>query len=75
MNHCDEAFGYLSTHISRDLLFHLEGLRNPREAWENIDSLFNKQYELQGYILDNELVSLHPNSFDTNEKLLLNSSL
>ena len=32
MNRLDEAFGYLCTHISRDLLFHLEGLRTPREA-------------------------------------------
>ena len=31
LNRLDEAFGYLCTHISRDLLFHLEGLRIPRE--------------------------------------------
>ena len=30
MNYLDEAFGYLYTHISRDLLFHHEGLRTPR---------------------------------------------
>ena len=29
LNHCDEAFGYLCTYISRDLLFHIEGLRTP----------------------------------------------
>ena len=29
MNPLDEAFGYLCTHISRYLLFHLEGLRTP----------------------------------------------
>ena len=32
LNHCDEAFRYLCTYISRDLLFHLEGLRTPRES-------------------------------------------
>ena len=31
MNYLDEAFGYLCTHNSRDLLFHLEGLRTPKE--------------------------------------------
>ena len=31
--------------------------------------MFNKQDELQGHILENELVSLHPNSFETIEKL------
>ena len=30
--------------------------------------MFNKQDELQGYILENELVYLHPNSFDTTEQ-------
>ena len=32
LNHCDEAFMYLCTYISKDLLFQLEGLRTPREA-------------------------------------------
>ena len=32
MNRLDEAFGYLYTHISRDILYHLEGLRTPRES-------------------------------------------
>ena len=64
MNHCDEALGYLCTYISRDLLFHMEGLRTPRESWKKLDSLFNKQDELRGHILENELVALHPNGFD-----------
>ena len=65
MNRLDEAFGYLCTHISRDLLFHLEGLRNPKEAWEKLEVLFGKQDELQGNILENKLVALHPISFNT----------
>ena len=68
LNSCDEAFKYLCTYISRDLLFHLEGLRTPRETWEKLESLFNKQDELRGHILENELVSLHPSSFDTIEQ-------
>ena len=32
LNYCDEAFWYLCTYISRDILFHVEGLRTPREA-------------------------------------------
>ena len=31
--------------------------------------MFKKQDELRGYILENELVSLHPNSFETIEQL------
>ena len=68
LNHCDEVFGYLCAYISRDLLFHLEGLRTPREYWEKLYSLFNKRDELRGHILLNELVSLHPRSFETIEQ-------
>ena len=69
MNRCDEAFGYLCTHISIDLLFHLEGLRTPREAREKLENLFNNQDELWGHLLENGLVSLHPKNFETIEKL------
>ena len=46
LNHLDEAFGYLCTHISRDLLFHLEGLRTPKESWKKLEILFGKKNEL-----------------------------
>ena len=65
LNRCDEAFGYLCTYISIDLLFHLKCLRTPKESWEKLDILFNKQDELRGHILENEFVSLHPSSFET----------
>ena len=65
LNRLDEAFGYLCTHISKDLLFHLEGLRTPKEYWEKLEVLFGRQDELRGHILENELIALHPNSFDT----------
>ena len=58
LNRLDEAFGLLCAHISMDLLFHLEGLKTPKEAWEKLEFLFGKQDELQGHILENELISL-----------------
>ena len=69
LNRLDEAFGYLCTHVSRYLLFHLEGLRTPRESWEKLEDLFGKQYELQGHLLENELVALHLSNFETIEQL------
>ena len=30
LNKLDEAFGYMCIHISRDLLFHLHALKNPK---------------------------------------------
>ena len=58
LNPLDESFGFLCTHISRDILFHLEGLKTPKEAWENIEILFGKKYEIGGHILENELIEL-----------------
>ena len=69
LNHLDEAFGYLCTHISRGLLFHLEGLRTPKESWEKLEDLFGKQDELQGHLLENELIALHHSNFETIETL------
>ena len=69
LNHSDEAFSYLCSHISRYLLFHLEGFRTPRESREKLEDLFGKQDEIQGHLLENELVALHPNNFEIVEKL------
>ena len=65
LNRLDEAFGYLCTQIFRDLLFHLEDLRTPKEAWEKLEVFFGKQDELQGHILENDSIALHPSSFNT----------
>ena len=46
LNQLDETLGFLCAHISRDLLFHLEGLNTPKEAWEKLEFLFGKQDEL-----------------------------
>ena len=65
LNRLDEAFGFMCTHISRDILFHLEGLRNLKEAWDKLEYLFGKQDELREHILENELITLQPSSFET----------
>ena len=63
LNRLDEAFDFMCIHISRDILFHLEGLITTKEAWDKIQSLFGKQYDLRGHILENELIALQPISF------------
>ena len=40
LNRLDEAFGFICTHISQDILFYLEGLKTPKESWEKLESLF-----------------------------------
>ena len=68
LNWLDEAFGFMCTHISRDILFNLEGLRNPKEAWDNLESLFGKRDELRGHILENELIALQLSIFESIQK-------
>ena len=61
LNQLDEVFGFLCAHISMYILFHLEGLKTPKESWEKLEFLFGKQDELRGHILENEIISLQPN--------------
>ena len=64
-NKRDEAYGLLCLSISRDLLFHLDGLTSPNEVWEKIVDIFHKKYEMRGHKIENELISLSPNSFES----------
>ena len=65
LNRLDESFGFIRIHISRDLLFHLEELGTPKEAWDKLESLFGKQDELKAHIMENELIALQPSTFET----------
>ena len=53
-NKRDEAYGLLFLSISRDLLFHLDGLKSPNEVWDNIVDIFGKAYEMIGHQIENE---------------------
>ena len=59
-NKLDEAYGFLCLSISKDLLFHFLGLKTPKEIWDHLATLFDKQDYLRIYQLDNELFSLNP---------------
>ena len=37
LNKKDEAFRFLCLFISRDLLFHLSGLKTPKEIWDKLE--------------------------------------
>ena len=59
----DEAYKFLCLSISRDLIFHIKGLNTPKEFWDKLSSLFDKQDDLRIYQLENELISLHLANF------------
>ena len=42
LNKKDEAFGFLCLSISQDLLFHLLGLKTPKEIWDKLETLYGK---------------------------------
>ena len=64
-NRRDEAYGLLCLSISRDLLFHLDGLTSPDQVWEKLSELFGKTDEMRGHQIENELISLSPSSFES----------
>ena len=47
MNRLDEAHGHFLSSVSRDIRFHIQGLKTPKEVWDNISSLFYKQDEMR----------------------------
>ena len=48
-NRLNEDYRCLCLSISQDLLFHINGLKIPKEVWDNIASLFGKQDNLRVY--------------------------
>ena len=38
LNKKDEAFSFLCLSISKDLLFHLSGLKTPKDIWDQLAS-------------------------------------
>ena len=64
-NKLDEANGFMCLSYSRDILFHITGLKTPNETWDQLGTLFDKQDDLRIYQLENELISLNPGNFKT----------
>ena len=64
-NRRDEVYGLLCLSISRDLLFHLDGLTSSNEVWEKLVEIFGKPDEMKGHQIENELISLSPSSFES----------
>ena len=64
-NRLYEAFGCMCLSISRYLLLHIKGLKTPKDIWDNLSSLLDKENELGVHHLENELISFHPSSFET----------
>ena len=64
-NKMDESFGFLCVYISKDILFHLTGLKTSKTIWDQLASLYDKHDDLRIYQLENELISLQLGNFKT----------
>ena len=47
MNKLDEAHGHLLSLVSKDFWFHIQELKTPKEVWDKLASLFDKQDEMR----------------------------
>jgi hypothetical protein len=64
LNRMDEAFGTICSLISPELLFHISSCKTPNEAWTTMEGIFGKQDEMRGHMLEVELLTLDPKTFD-----------
>ena len=63
-NRKDEAMRLLIEFVSTDLWFHVVACKIPNEIWTTLEGLFGKQDEMRGHMLEVELNTLDPKSFD-----------
>jgi hypothetical protein len=64
LNRMDEAFGTICSLISPELLFYISSCKTPNEAETTMEGIFGKHDEMRGHILEVELLTLDPKSFD-----------
>jgi hypothetical protein len=64
LNRRDEVLGTICSLISPDLLFHISSCKTPNEAWTTLEGLFGKHDEMRGHMLEVELLTLDPKSFN-----------
>jgi hypothetical protein len=69
-NRNDEAHGLIRMSISPNLRFHLQSIDKPKEAWENIESMFGKQNIIRAQQLENQVLTLSPIDFSSIEDYL-----
>jgi hypothetical protein len=62
-NRNDEACGLIRMSISPDLRYHLQGIDDPEEAWNTIESVFGKLNIIRAQQLENQILTLSPSDF------------
>jgi hypothetical protein len=66
-----EVVGIITTYISWDILFHINGINFLHQVWKKLKSLFDRVDEIHVMQLEKELISIDPHSFDIIEDYLV----
>jgi hypothetical protein len=64
LNRMDESFRTICSLISHELLFHISSCKTPNESWTTMEGIFGKHDEMRGHMLEVELLTLDPKSFN-----------
>jgi hypothetical protein len=64
LNRMDEALETICCLISPDLLFHIYSCKTPNESLTTLEWIFGKHDEMRGHMLEVEMLTLDPKSFD-----------
>jgi hypothetical protein len=64
LNCMDEALRTICCLIYPDLLFHISSCKTPNESWTILEGKFGKQDEMKEHMLEVELLTLDPKSFE-----------
>lgn len=67
----DQAHGLIGMYISLDLIFNIQYIYSPIEAWEKFDTIFGIKNEIRAHELENEFLTLDPKNVSTIEDFFL----
>jgi len=67
----NEDVGVIMTYILWDIWFQLNAIEFRHQFWKKLKSLFDRVYKIHVMLLEKELISLVPPSFDKMEDYLV----
>jgi hypothetical protein len=62
-NRIGEARGLIGMSFSPDLRYHLQGIEDPKDAWNTIESVFGKLNIIRAQQLETQILTLSPSDF------------
>jgi hypothetical protein len=70
VNKNGKTHGLIGMSISPDLIFHLQGIDDPNDAWTKLETVFGKNNIIRAHQFENNLMNLSPKYFPCTEDYL-----